>query len=300
MGSYGEHFYEHATSLRVTDFRSGSVPETAVRLLRDRPEIQRLTVEFQSIKMRLEDLDDQHEWREYDHVCDSYYKGLLLKGLFAPPQSLKPAKLLTLKSLSLYAVALYYNSKLLLDALDTTVLKTLSIISCEGYWRLLTPISKLPTDTRPQLRGLYVYCEEDRSGGRPLSTEAVTSIDDLLLSTNDTLRELWIVMRWMDIESTPLGMLSPGITNHGDSLLRLTADIRQGPPPYRGEQVVAWFPRRPWERMCARFSRLEELYVAFPPVVANETLDSRREFQDYMVSQVTVSLFVDQILHFPH
>ncbi|KAL8717801.1 MAG: hypothetical protein Q9181_008280 [Wetmoreana brouardii] len=105
----------------------------------------------------------------------------------------------------------------------------------------------------------------------------------------DTLQTLWIIMRGIRGRARLLGPLAPGTANHGGSLLRLTVDVCSSLPPWRGKQCVGWFPHDEWEQVCASFRKLEQLYVPFPPVVADEKLTCREEFDEYLEAALQIS-----------
>lgn len=217
----------------------------------------------------------------------------LLKTLMAPPSYLRPPHRLAIKELHLHAVDLRRDCHLLLTALDTTVLKVLKVVCSRKPNDLFTQMSRLPTHARPQLRCLEILHLQQPMGQTWVSnddhTDRVTkSINDLLLSTKNTLSSLWIVMRGIQGHEKLLGPLVSGIENHGQSLVRLTVDIRTHLPPFVDEQCVGWFPRAGWERVCASMTKLELLCVPFPPVVANEYCTSRREHRDYLVNSFPV------------
>ncbi len=218
--------------------------------------------------------------------------GVLLHQVFAPASYLKPALLLALQELDLSAVTFMNGVDTMLAALDTSALKTLRVTCCPDAYVLFQRMSALPEHQRPRLHELQIYHEQS-PGPNPISQtdhsdRTITALNALLLSTPDTLHTLWIIMRGRLPHDRLLDPLAPGITNHGTSLVRLTLDIRRGQPPYDGVQRVGWFRRASLEKLCARMSRLEMLYVPFPPVVANEFLDYGREFRAYVATVLQI------------
>ncbi|KAI4170217.1 MAG: hypothetical protein LQ343_005100 [Gyalolechia ehrenbergii] len=274
-------FHPCATSLRIADVRNGTVPLIALQMLQCRPKIEILSLEFWSVGLNVDHRNDPSD--------------RLLKTLMAPPSYLRPPHRLAIKELHLHAVDLRRDCHLLLTALDTTVLKVLKVVCSRKPNDLFTQMSRLPTHARPQLRCLEILHLQQPMGQTWVSnddhTDRVTkSINDLLLSTKNTLSSLWIVMRGIQGHEKLLGPLVSGIENHGQSLVRLTVDIRTHLPPFVDEQCVGWFPRAGWERVCASMTKLELLCVPFPPVVANEYCTSRREHRDYLITSLRSQL----------
>ncbi|KAL8742948.1 MAG: hypothetical protein Q9184_008174 [Pyrenodesmia sp. 2 TL-2023] len=224
---------------------------------------------------------------------DIYHNGTLLRHIFAPASHLKPAQPLALKELVLSAVDLAYNVNFMLSALETSVLKTLKVTCCPSADVLFRKMSRLPVNQRPRLHHLQIYHMQipgpNAVSQHDHSDRTIIAINELLLSATDTLHSLWIVMRGLLPHDKLLDPLAPGITNHGSSLLRLTLDIRLRHPPYDGAQRVGWFRREAIEKLCARMQQLEMLYLPFPPVVANEYLEYRPEFRDYMATVLQIS-----------
>lgn len=108
----------------------------------------------------------------------------------------------------------------------------------------------------------------------------------------DTISTLWIVMRGILGQLQLLAPLALGILNHGQSLVRLTVDIRSDVPPFIDQQCVGWFPRGCWERICASMTKLEFLCAPLPPVVADEHCTSRREHRDYLVTPLPPDQYI--------
>ncbi|KAL8719609.1 MAG: hypothetical protein Q9225_003410 [Loekoesia sp. 1 TL-2023] len=221
-------FHQHATSLRITDVGQGTIPLIALQLLQCRPKIDTLTLDFWAVRLHLEHghHDDFHK-----NLANAYNKGLLLKEIFAPPSYLRPPHRLALKELHLHAVDLRRSCRLLLTALDTTVLKVLEVVSCFRPDDLFTRMSKLSPDARPRLERLEIFYEQNSPEPTWVSDENHTdyttkAINDLLLSMENTLSTIWIVMRGLFGHDRLLGPLASGIERHGKSLVRLTIDIR--------------------------------------------------------------------------
>ncbi|KAL8918211.1 MAG: hypothetical protein Q9208_007487 [Pyrenodesmia sp. 3 TL-2023] len=277
-------FHKHATKLRITDVGKGFIPGIVTPLLQRR-KIESLTLDFWMLWENISCTGS-------DELKDIYHNGTLLSQIFAPVTHLKPAQRLALKELVLSAVDLTYNVNSMLSALETSALKTLRVTCCPSANSLFAKMSKLPANRRPRLHHLQVY-HEQKPGSNAVSQHdnsdrTITAINDLLLSTTDTLLSLWVVMRGRLPHDKLLDPLAPGITNHGSSLLQLTVDIRLRHPPYDGAQRVGWFRREALEKLCARMQQLEMLYLPFPPVVANEYLDYRPEFRDYMATVLQI------------
>lgn len=279
IGQDPTSFHEHATSLRITDVGTGTIPGIVTQLLQLRP-INSLTLDFWLFRSNL-------EYQHPQYLDDVYDKGELIESVFAPSQDLKPTHSLKLKELVLHAIDLTHCVDVMLAALDTSVMKSLKVTCCLGTDKLFSRMSKISIYARPQLRLLYLY-HEQYPDVNPVSNDdptdrTIQSVGDLLLSTTDTVEKLWIIMRGRSYQGNLLGPLGPGIMNHGSCLLRLTVDVRGSRPPYEGEQRVGWFSPEALEQVCARMEKLELLYIPFPPVVANGYLDHSFEFGDYMV-----------------
>lgn len=277
-------FHEHATELRITDVGKGVVPGIVGPLLQ-RGKIQSLTLDFWTL------------WSSMYHkgnleLKEIYRDGVLLDQIFAPASHLKPALPLALEELVLSAVDLTNSVDAILAALNTSALKTLRVTCCANAFFLFRGMSELPEDQRPRLHDLQIYHEQSPGPNavsqNDHSDRTITAINDLLLSITDTLHTLWIVMRGRLPHDRLLDPLAPGITNHGTSLQRLTLDIRRRHTPYDGAQCVGWFRRDSLEKLCARMSRLEMLYLPFPPVVANEFLDYGPEFRACMAAVLQI------------
>ncbi|KAL8935397.1 MAG: hypothetical protein Q9216_005444 [Gyalolechia sp. 2 TL-2023] len=285
-------------SLRIADVRDGSVPLIALQLLQSRPKIDILMLTFWNIMLNA-DYHANHRNAPSDG---------LLKKLMAPPAHLRPPHRLAIKELHLDFVDLRQDCHLLLTALDTTVLKVLEVIHCKGPRELLTQMSKLPARARPQLRRLEILHMHQPPRSNWVSDDdhtdrTIKSINDLLLSMNNTLSNLWIVMRGIQCQTTLLSPLVSGIENHGQSLFQLTVDIRTHLPPFVDRQCVGWFPQVGWERIAASMTKLELLCVPFPPVVANEHCTSRREHQDYLATALqipTLKILISSTWPYPH
>ncbi|KAL8988710.1 MAG: hypothetical protein Q9169_008507 [Polycauliona sp. 2 TL-2023] len=115
--------------------------------------------------------------------------------------------------------------------------------------------------------------------------QIIQSINEFLLSMKDTLLDLWILLRDIFHTETLLSPLAAGIINHGKSLLRLTADVRSSMPvtsARSGNQRVGWFDAKTWEGVGASMGRLEQLYVPFPPIVADGHMTARDEYYSYL------------------
>ncbi|KAL9600670.1 MAG: hypothetical protein Q9179_003133 [Wetmoreana sp. 5 TL-2023] len=280
----GHSFYEQVTRLRIVAVDQSAAPVAALHLLQTQHGIDTLTVEscYYPRLVRLEDDEDYYPFRR------------LLKGLFAPADQFRRAGPLSLKELNLHGVDIGNSPHDMFRAMNLPALETLRVTNCPGTDIMFTQMSKLPADTGLRLRTLRIYFEKESSELWFVSDtvhidRTINSINDLLLSMKDTLQTLWIIMRGVRGRATLLGTLAPGIANHGASLLRLTVDVRTETPPLRGKQYVGWFPHDEWEQVCARFKRLEQLYVPFPPVVADENLSCREEFTEYLRAALQIS-----------
>ncbi|KAL8672320.1 MAG: hypothetical protein Q9168_003204 [Polycauliona sp. 1 TL-2023] len=299
FGPGGESFHEHATELSIADVGRGTIPAVALRILKERAQIDALTLDFRSIEETVDDMrfayiidhDDRSRARkeaQHDTLREASLEGLL-KELFRPPKQVQPAFPLGLRTLHLYHVDLSYAPKYLLPGLDLRVLRSLHVVCCRSPYVLLEGLSQLPVAKRPQLRELHIY--HDGKDSTPVSNEDLTdrllhNINEALLSTEkDTLLDLWIVLREISHTAILLNPLAAGIVNHGKSLLRLTADVRSLLPvssARTGDQYVGWFGPETWEEVCASMGRLEQLYVPFPPIVADEHMTARPEYYSYL------------------
>lgn len=289
------HFYQHATELRIADVGWGILPAAALHILKERPQITTLKLDFRSIMCQIDITANDlfgDRGTPLDHLAKAYREDLL-KALFRPPKQLGWAVPLTIMTLHLHCVELRYGPKYMLPCFDWKVLKSLHIISCKRPDVLLEELSRMPPEKRPRLDHFHIYHEQQTWEFRWVSEDIKTDrtvyyVNEFLLSTKDTLVDLWIVMRGQHgSEGKLLSPLAPGIANHGNSLLRLTADVRTFKPidsAVSGEQHVGWFDLATWEQVCASMARLEQLYVPFPPVVANEYMSARDEFGFYLVS----------------
>ncbi|KAL9604117.1 MAG: hypothetical protein Q9219_000705 [cf. Caloplaca sp. 3 TL-2023] len=277
-------FHENATSLRIADVGRGTIPDIALQLLRYRPKIDTLTLDFWDIRRRRKgaQLPVHHAMQ-----LDAYRRGLLLKEIFCPPDFLQPLQRLNLKALHLYAVDLSQGCQYMLTALNTQVLKTLTIISCAGIDNLLLAMSRLPVEARPQLCQLEIFYRQKftRMVSHNNHTDPTTeSINDLLLSTVNTISTLWVVLRGISDQQKLLSPLTSGLENHSKSLVRLTLDIRTRRTPFVDKQFVGWFPQEDWKRICASMTRLEQLQVPFPPIVADGNGSMRSGYKRYAIA----------------
>lgn len=286
-------FFPNAASLRIADVRKATIPLIALQLLQYRPNIETLELDFWNVRLGMD--------------RTSKTDGLL-KKLLDPPFQLRPPCLLAIRTLHLFAVDLRQNCDLLLTALDTTVLSDLVVVSCLKPNILFTQMSRLPAHARPHLERLVIFHSQQSQERAWVAandpTDRVTkSINDLLLSTEDTISNLWIVMRGIHGYKKLLSPLVSGIQNHGRSLIRLTVDIRSHVPPFVDQQCAGWFPKVGWERLCASMTELRFLCVPFPPVVANEYCTSRREHRDYLASALqipTLKTLISSTYPYPH
>lgn len=284
IGQDLESFHEHATRLRITNLRETEIPGTVAHILQSR-RINSLTLDFWD--------DRVHADRTHNAVPTSFgqemRRNVLLSGLFSPAHPLKQPYRLALKELHLQAVNLRHNCSSMLATLDTTVLEELDINSCRGPWSLFNQMSKLPSESRPRLRSLRIFFSQPALLHTPWAspddhTDRTTkSINNLLLSMNNSLSTLWVVMRGMYGHESLLDPLAPGLANHGQSLIRLTVDIRGHLPPFVDEPCADWFSQNTWEELCTSMAKLEQLYVPFPPMLADQYLEYRPDFKDYMV-----------------
>ena len=286
-------FYQHATELRIADVVQGILPTAAPRILRERPQISTLTLDFGSLNRRLQKMlqtfdDDGTRLNQLGKA----YHDTLLKELFRLPKQARLAVPLAITTLHLRYVGLWYSPTYMLPSLNWQVLENLHIISCRRPDVLLMRISQLAAEKRPRLRTFRIYHDQESVADTQVSDDiqidrTIYNVNKLLLSTKDTLIELWIVMRGMYHFDRLLNPMAPGIANHGKSLERLTADIRSYRPAdsvNSGDQHVGWFESGTWEEVCASMARLEELYVPFPPVAADENLTAREEYYSYLAS----------------
>ncbi|KAL9626408.1 MAG: hypothetical protein Q9204_007329 [Flavoplaca sp. TL-2023a] len=283
-------FYQHATELRIADVGQGVLPTTALRILKERPQISTLTLDFGSIIRRLRTTRDAFDgdWTRWNQLTKAYHC-TLLKELFGSPKQVRLAAPLAISTLHLHCLDLWH-SPYMLSSLKWQVLENLQVVSCERPDVLLMRISQLAAEKRLRLRTFRIYHEQklgvDSQVSHDIQTDrTIYSVDKLLLSMKDTLSELWIVMRGLHLFDRLLGPMAAGITNHGKSLLQLTADVRGYRPAdskHSGEQHVGWFEPEIWEEVCASMGRLEQLYVPFPPVVADENLTARDEYYSYL------------------
>ncbi|KAL8892754.1 MAG: hypothetical protein Q9215_000346 [Flavoplaca cf. flavocitrina] len=284
------YFYQHATELRIADVVQGILPTAAPRILRERPQISTLTLDFGSLNRRLQKMlqtfdDDGTRLNQLGKA----YHDTLLKELFRSPKQVRLAAPLAITTLHLHCLDLWH-SPCMLSSLKWQVLENLHVISCERSDILLMRLSQLAAEERLRLRTFRIYHEQKLGVDSQVSDDIQTdltiySVDKLLLSMKDTLSELWIVMRGLYHFDRLLGPMAAGITNHGKSLLQLTADVRGYRPADSkdsGEQHVGWFEPEIWEEVCASMGRLEQVYVPFPPVVADENLTARDEYYSYL------------------
>ncbi|KAL8767201.1 MAG: hypothetical protein Q9209_006206 [Squamulea sp. 1 TL-2023] len=292
LGVGGNSFYRLATELRIADSGWGIVPTSALRILKQRPQINTMNLDFWSIRSNLDAVNDSlgnHDNPNSNDLAKAYHENLL-KEIFRPSKQLQRASPLAITTLHLHCIDLWYGHKYLFVGLQLRVLKNLHIVSCPRVQNLLLRMSQLPTEKRPQLRLFHIYHEQNPSELTWVSDDnqidrTIYSVNEFLLSMKDTLHDLWIVMRGLHRRDRLLNPIAPGIANHGSSLLRLTADIRSCEPSHSattGEQCVGWFPSDTWEELCASMGRLEQLYVPFPPVVADEYMTARQEYHSYL------------------
>ncbi|KAL9024321.1 MAG: hypothetical protein Q9180_007936, partial [Flavoplaca navasiana] len=284
-------FYRHATELRIADVVHGMLPTAAPRILRERPQISILTLDFGSLNRRLQKMLQtlNDDGTQFDRLGKAY-DDTLLKELFRLPKQARSAVPLAITTLHLHHVGLCYSPKYMLPSLNWQVLENLHIISCDRPDVLLMRISQLAAEKRPRLRTFRIYHDQEFGVDTQMSDDIQTdrtiyNVDKLLLSMKDTLIELWIVMRGLNRFDQLLSPMAAGIANHGKSLVRLTADVRSYKPSHSmnsGDQHVGWFEPGTWEEVCASMARLEELYVPFPPVVADENLTAREEYYSYL------------------
>ncbi|KAL8729388.1 MAG: hypothetical protein Q9166_004781 [cf. Caloplaca sp. 2 TL-2023] len=295
LGLVGGSFGQHATDLRIADVADGKISVAAVQILKNRPQIDTLTLEFWSIKSRMdeffddEDSDDEAAVFPDQRIKDAYHKGLL-KALFGLPRKPQGAKPLLLVTLNLHCVDLWHGPCYMFHSIDLAVLKNLRIVGCRRPDVFLTRMSELPAEKRPHLRLLRIYHEESEFETAWVSDDdetdrTIDSVNEILLSVKDSLQTLWIVMRGINGPERLLGPMAPGIANHGGSLRHLTVDVRGLVPSSRwpkGRQCVGWFPHQAWEHLCGSMAQLEQLYVPFPPVVADEHVLSQPDFEAYL------------------
>lgn len=281
----GHSFHEHVTHLRLTEGGKGtSIPTAAHQLLQARPNINTLTLSFLKFAPNMLTRSQGNDDYEQEHT---YYQQPL-KQLFAPPQPYQLAGTLSLRKMNLFGVDLNDSPGYMFPAVNLAVLETLRVTSCPGLYVMLTGMSKLPTASKPRIRRLQIYYEKPLLPHECVSAgdntdRTLKSTNDFLLSMKDSLERLWIVMRGIHSRERLLDALAPGIAHHGASLEHLYLDIRSHQPPFKRKQCVGWFSGELWEQMCASMGRLEALYVPFPPIVANEKLKCRREFDCYLV-----------------
>ncbi|KAL8779983.1 MAG: hypothetical protein Q9213_006672 [Squamulea squamosa] len=285
-------FYGHATELRIADMDWGTVLTSALHVLKERPQIHTLELDFWSIRSNVDVVDDglgNHVNADSIELARAYYENLL-KELFRPSKQLERASPLAITTLYLHCVDLWHGPRYLFAGLELRVLEKLHIISCPRVQNLLLKMSQLPTEKRSQLRHFHIYHEQDPAELTWVSDDNQTdrtiySVNEFLLSIKDTLQDLWIVMRGLHRRDRLLNPMARGIANHGSSLLKLTADVRTCEPSHSattGEQYVGWFPLDTWEEVCASMGQLEQLYVPFPLVVANEYMTARQEYHFYL------------------
>lgn len=302
LGLSGDSFCQYATELRIADVGNGKMPAVALQTLKSQSRIDTLTLEFWSIKSKIDAFYDRDDSDHGDsseaaneRLKDAYREGLL-KELFGLSKQPRLANPLSLRALHLYGMNLCEGPRHIFHAIDLTVLKDLSIIRCYRTDIFLTKMSQLPAKRQPCLRQLDIYHEEDGEESTWVSDSdrtdrTVNSINEILLSMKDTLHTLWIIMRGIWGLSRLVGPMSPGIANHGGTLRSLTVDVRSYSPPPTARNFdlyVGWFPRQAWEEVCASMAQLEQLYVPFPPIVADSHLTARPEFRDYLVRKFAV------------
>ncbi|KAL8750589.1 MAG: hypothetical protein Q9199_006966 [Rusavskia elegans] len=302
LGLGDKSFHEHATELRIADVGRGTTPAAALRVLKERrSQINTLTLDFRSIKDSIEviaherSIDDDPQLRRpkmaYLESLRNASRENLLKELFRPSKQYQPALPLALVTLHLHSVDLWYGPRYLLTGLELKLLRNLHIISCQRPDVLLEGMSELSAEKRPRLDQFHIYHEQQPWEFMWVSDDIRTDrtsyyVNEFLLSMKDTLVDLWIVMRGLHAgEGNLLSPMAIGIANHGNSLLQLTADVRTFKPLHSaasGEQHVGWFDLETWERLCASMAQLQQLYVPFPPVVADENISARDEFVFYL------------------
>ncbi|KAL8678314.1 MAG: hypothetical protein Q9186_005334 [Xanthomendoza sp. 1 TL-2023] len=295
IGLDGASFRQHITDLRIADVRHGKMPAVALQILREPNRIDALTLEFWAIERKVEafeDADNDHDTVKAAKArLRSAFETGLLKGLFGTPKQPTLAQCLLLKTLKLHGVNLWHGPSYIFHAIDLKVLKMLQIIDCWSTDVFLLKMSQLPETRRPRLHHLDVYHEEHDDEPNWVSDNdhtdrTVNSIKEVLLSMEDTLDTLWIILRGIKGRKRPLVPIAQGVANHGATLRRLTIDVRNyipAPQSRDSMQTVDWFPREEWEQVCASMTMLEQLYVAFPLIVADGLFSARPEFQDYLV-----------------
>ncbi|KAL8992182.1 MAG: hypothetical protein Q9169_007306, partial [Polycauliona sp. 2 TL-2023] len=165
-----QSFYEHATELSVADVGWGTIPAVALRVLKERVQIDTLTLNFRSIEdsmtiiERAHSIDLDHQSRaikraQFETLREASHEGLL-KELFCPPKQLQPAVPLTLGTLHLHRVDLTNAPRSLVIGLDMKSLRTLHVVSCNSPHLLLEAMSQLPMGKRPRLREFHIYQDD--------------------------------------------------------------------------------------------------------------------------------------------
>lgn len=292
--SLGEHsFHQHATDLLIADVRRGLIARAALDILEHRPSIDSLDLEFWGIKEEIGNLKDLPHLDGNGHTTlqrlKNAYQDGLLRDLFGTPKKPVRTNQLSLVTLGLHGADLSHSPKYIFHAINFAILETLEIVGCYRTDVFLAAMVQLPVNKRPRLRRLDIYVEEEEVAwvsDTDHTDRTVNSVNEVLLSMKDSLDKLWIVIRGIYGPGRLLSPMAYGIANQGSSLRCLTVDVRNALPisrPRNPRQDVGWFPREAWEQICASMVKLEQLYVPFPPIVADERMSSRPEFRDYLV-----------------
>ncbi|KAL8799469.1 MAG: hypothetical protein Q9182_005874 [Xanthomendoza sp. 2 TL-2023] len=300
LGLSGDSFRQHITDLRIADVGDGNLPAVALQILKNPSRVDALTLEFLAIKFKIGDFEDDENVDDAGRAANArlenaFHRGLL-KGLFGSPKQPTLTQCLFLRTLNLHGMCLLHSPSYIFHAIDFRPLKNLQIFGCWGTDVFLSKMSRLPETKRPRLHRLEIYHEEKDGETNWISDDdhtdrTIISIKEVLLSMEDTLDTLWIVLRGIRARGSLLLPIAPGVANHGGTLLYLNLDVRNYTPEpgsQDNKQYVDWFPRDEWEQVCASMEKLEQLYVPFPKVVADSQLSARPEFQDYLTAALQI------------
>ena len=240
----------------------GQIPGEAIFLLKNKPKINSLTLDFAprvSGAENLEETECQHLFGISRSLPISIYR-------FA------------LQDLELRGVNLRCSPTSIIPALRFDKLKTLTISACNRPDYFLFALIRDAYQSPPRLESLKI-CHT-----RFENDFIVETIEDFLLSSQNCLKNLWITIRASD----KLPKVA-AISAHASTLRTLFLDVRSiaciiSHSINNGYAVYHNF--EDWELLCGNLHDLEQLAAAFPGVTVNPFYNVYipPQFSQYLVS----------------
>lgn len=244
----------NSLSIRSTSLR---VPEAAIFLLKNKPKIASLVLNFR--------LWGSAAGSVGDNRC---------RILFGIPESLEAPTRFALQNLELHNVNLQSSSESIVAALEFGKLKSLTISRCMRPDIFLAGLVQNASQRPPRLETLKIY---HAPGALDYIVEA---LNNLLDSSDSCLINLWITLR--TDEKLPK---VTSISAHASTLKTLYVDVQSKTRPTSNNNGHAvYYNAGDWKLLCNNLHNLEQLAAVFPDFDISYPYKNYPQFFQYLVS----------------